>query len=128
MQQTKNNKSSNWIVLFLSILIYFISVTTIYILVSLLIVPNPWSISWIIWPIAFGVFLISFLMYFFIKNGVKNKKNLFLFIVISTILLCVTIYLLISFLIPNIWSLSWLVFMGMTIILAIETIVYIKKN
>jgi len=40
MNQPKDSKSTNWI-----ILIYFVVTTTIYMLVSLLIVPNPWAIS-----------------------------------------------------------------------------------
>lgn len=93
------------------------SITTAVLLVAAVITQlllgvlgNIWDYTWLIYliPVIFGAFTNKFII-------VSNIGQRDYFILVSFIVI-VVVYLLISFLIPNAWGYSWLVFLCLPII------------
>ena len=128
MKKEMIKKVNNGVIVGASVGIYWLIIVAIYGLTSLL--TTAWNITWIIWPIAFVVFMLSIFVYFNVKNGNLIKKHSSTFIILGTVLLFVATYLLVSLLVkPSIWHLSWLIYIGMVIAILVEVMVFaIKKN
>ena len=122
MKQETIKKIKYAAMLVLYVGIYWLLVTTIYLVASF--ISKEWGITWITFPCATLLFVVAALIYFNKKSG---KKFSIVNWITITILICVAIYLLISFL-TQLWSLTWIIFLVMTMAILIEVVLFLQKK
>ena len=127
MKKETIKKINKGIIIGASIAIYWLIIVVIYALTSFL--TKAWNITWIIWLIAFVVFLIVGLIYYSAKKNNLVRKHSFFFTIIGIIFLFTGGYLLVSFLVePSIWHISWLIYVAMVIAILVDTIVFAARK
>ena len=122
MEQETIKKIRYVVILALYIGVYWLLVTTIYLVASF--ISKAWDITWITFPCAALLFIFVALIYFNKKSG---KKFSIVNWIIITVLICVAIYLLVSFL-TQLWSLTWIIFLVMTTAILLEIILFLQKK